>query len=208
MAERCGWRWRLALAAATALLGLLAVAGCAVAADPQLTPTPEQLDHAATIGETMYQGGEGGLGNGGAPCGSCHTIGSTGAAGGAQLGPRLDWVGTSWSVEAIMAWLAQPPTPTMSALYGPGSGNELKLGDRYVIAAYLKSAASSEEAAAARQVGGTTVPDHGVNGALLGLGAAVALILLALAGFAWRGRVRSVRARLVRDARLPTTRPH
>lgn len=202
------WRWLIAVAGVAAMVGLLASAGRAVAADPPLAPTPEQLVQAATIGETMYQGGEGGLGNGGAPCGSCHTIGSAGAAGGAQLGPRLDWVGANWTVEAIMAWLSQPPTPTMSALYGPGSGNELREGDRYVLAAYLKAAASSRQAAAARQVDGTTVPDHGVNGALLGFAALLAALLLVLAGFAWRGRVRSVRARLVRDARLPTTRSH
>ncbi len=158
---------------------------------------------ASTAGQRLFDSG--GFENGGAACGSCHALADDAGLGAAQLAPRLDWVGVNWTPEVIAAWLAAPPTPTMAALYGKGSGDELSQSDRDQLGAWIALVGAPDKAALAVQANGATVAPHDVNWPLLGTGLAGAVGLLALVGLIWRNRVRSVRARMVRAARLPNT---
>ncbi len=128
-------------------------------------------------GETAQVGG-------GPSCISCHTIRGVGSLGGGRLGPDLTKVYERLQGRKSLAvWLSAPATPTMQAVFRQ---TPLQAEEVLPIVAYLEDAA---------QRGGEDTGVGRVTFLLLGLGGAVACLLL-MDG-AWRNRFRAVRGPLV-----------
>jgi mono/diheme cytochrome c family protein len=113
--------------------------------------------------------------NGGPPCMACHSAGGIGALGGGQLGPDLTAVATRYGGAAgLDAFVAGSPTPTMRAVW---SQHPLTPQERASVVAFLGQAGVSQRPAQAIwQLAG-----------LAGLGV---VILLAVAAWNWRKRLR------------------
>jgi cytochrome c2 len=113
--------------------------------------------------------------NGGPPCMACHSAGGIGALGGGQLGPDLTAVATRYGGAAgLDSFVAGSPTPTMRAVW---SQHPLTPQERASVVAFLGQAGVSQRPAQAIwQLAG-----------LAGLGV---VILLAVAAFNWRNRLR------------------
>jgi cytochrome c2 len=113
--------------------------------------------------------------NGGPPCMACHSAGGIGALGGGQLGPDLTAVASRYGGAAgLDAFVAGSPTPTMRAVW---SQHPLTPQERASVVAFLGQAGVSQRPAQAIwQLAG-----------LAGLGL---VILLAVAGWNWRKRLR------------------
>jgi cytochrome c2 len=114
--------------------------------------------------------------NGGPPCTACHSTGGIGALGGGQLGPDLTTVVSRLGGTAgVDAFVAGTPTPTMKAVW---SKQPLTTEERANVVAFLAGQAglSQRPAADVWQLAALTV---------LGV-----VILLAIAGFRWRNRLK------------------
>jgi mono/diheme cytochrome c family protein len=190
------------LLVAALALAIVPSTATAATATPVTAVEPSKAD--VEHGKALFEGSDR-FENGAASCMSCHALGDNPTLGGARLGPPLDWVGVNWTPQVISAWLTSPPAPTMTPIYGKGSGGELSQQERDKLAAYIVSAASPKVAKTTKQVKGATVVETRVNAQLLGAGIAVAVVLLLLIGFTWRRRLRSVRRAMVKSARLPNT---
>ena len=128
--------------------------------------------------------------NGGPPCMACHSAGGIGALGGGQLGPDLTAVATRYGGAAgLDAFVAGTPTPTMKAVW---SQHPLTTEERASVVAFLGQAGVSERPAEAIWQ-------------LAGLAALGLVVLLAVAGFRWRNRLRNGVRRPMMAA--PTTGP-
>ncbi|MCC7325389.1 MAG: c-type cytochrome [Burkholderiales bacterium] len=113
--------------------------------------------------------------NGGPPCMACHSVAGIGALGGGQLGPDLTTVVTRLGgVAALRAFVGGSPTPTMSAIW---SRTPITTGERDDVVAFLAQAALFQRPAQAMWQ-------------LAGLSALGLVILLAIIGWVWRGRLR------------------
>ncbi|OJV02882.1 MAG: cytochrome C [Nitrobacter sp. 62-23] len=150
-----------------AFLGSGGGGGSAAAAAPALKGDAER-------GKDLFTGNDR-FANGGPPCMACHSTGGLGAFGGGRLGPDLTEVakrlgGTS----GLSAWLAGLPTPTMKAVWSKQPPTPQERAD---VAAFLaQEGLAVRSASAIWQLAGLT-----------GLGAAV---LLLIAGFRWRNRLK------------------
>jgi len=113
--------------------------------------------------------------NGGPPCMACHSTGGIGALGGGQLGPDLSTVVTRFNgAAAVDAFVAGTPTPTMKAVW---SQHPLTTEERANVVGFLAQAGLTQRPAQAIwQLAGLAV---------LGL-----VVLLAVAGFRWRNRLK------------------
>ncbi len=114
--------------------------------------------------------------NGGPPCMACHSTSGIGALGGGQLGPDLTTVVARLGGPAgVDAFVAGTPTPTMKAVWSP---HPLTTEDRANVVSFLSGQAglSQRPAEAIWQLAALTV---------LGV-----VILLAVAGFRWRNRLK------------------
>jgi len=114
--------------------------------------------------------------NGGPPCMACHSTGGIGALGGGQLGPDLTTVATRFGgASGVDAFVAGLPTPTMKAVW---SQHPLTTEERANVVDFLLGQAglSQRPAQAIWQLAALTV---------LGV-----VILLAIAGFVWRNRLK------------------
>jgi cytochrome c2 len=113
--------------------------------------------------------------NGGPPCMACHSAGGIGALGGGQLGPDLTAVASRYGGAAgLDAFVAGSPTPTMRAVW---SQHPLTPQERASVVVFLGQAGVSQRPAQAIwQLAG-----------LAGLGV---VILLAVAAWNWRKRLR------------------
>jgi mono/diheme cytochrome c family protein len=113
--------------------------------------------------------------NGGPPCMACHSVGGIGALGGGQLGPDLTTVVSRFGgAAAVDAFVGGTPTPTMKAVWSP---RPLTTEERGSVVSFLAQAAVTQRPAEAIwQLAG-----------LAGLGV---VILLAIAAWNWRHRLR------------------
>ncbi|MBI2815800.1 MAG: cytochrome c [Acidobacteria bacterium] len=132
--------------------------------------------------------GERKLSQGGAACISCHTIGTLRGMGGGRLGPDLTLV---WERlggrKAIGAWLTNPLTPTMQAVY---RNHRLQNEEIFpLLAVFDEAARTSLPADSGAQVNFFLAGFAGLCGAL------------GLMGWIWRGRFTNVRRNLVRKSR-------
>lgn len=126
--------------------------------------------------------------NGGPPCMACHSVSGIGALGGGQLGPDLTEVVKRYGgASAVDAFVAGTPTPTMKAVWG---GRPLTAEDRANVVSFLGQAEVSQRPAEAIWE-------------LAALAALGVVILLAIAAFIWKDRLRfGVRGPMVA---VPTT---
>jgi mono/diheme cytochrome c family protein len=114
--------------------------------------------------------------NGGPPCMACHSTGGIGALGGGQLGPDLTTVVARFNgATAVDAFVAGTPTPTMKAVW---SQHPLTTEERANVVAFL-----------AGQAGLSQRPVQAIS-QLAALTALGVVILLAIAGFIWRNRLK------------------
>ena len=113
--------------------------------------------------------------NGGPPCMACHSTGGIGVLGGGQLGPDLTAVTTRFGgVAGVDAFIAGLPTPVMKAVW---SQHPLTPDERANVVAFLAEAGVNQRPTnEVWQLAGLTV---------LGF-----VILLAIAGFNWRNRLK------------------
>jgi len=138
-----------------------------VASEPAVQGNPE-------IGKDLFTGVVR-FQNGGPPCMACHSTGGIGALGGGALGPDLTTIVARFGgAAAVDAFVAGTPTPTMKAVW---SQHPLTTQERASVVAFLAQAGLSQRPAEAIwQLAGLTV-----------LGA---VVLLAVAGFRWRKRLK------------------
>lgn len=133
-----------------------------------------------TVGRRLFVG-ERRLANDGAACVSCHSIGGLGALGGGTLARQLSGAAGLYG-PGLPGVLENPPFPLMQKVYGQRPLTAAEVSD---LSAFLESAAQSGQPAASRWY------------AFPAFGAAGAILLLALAGLVWRGRLRGVRESLI-----------
>jgi cytochrome c2 len=126
--------------------------------------------------------------NGGPPCMACHSVSGIGALGGGQLGPDLtEAVKRYGGASGLDAFVAGTPTPTMKAVWAQ---RPLTPEDRANVVSFLAQAEVSQRPAQAIWQ-------------LVGLAALGVVILLTLAAFNWKHRLRfGVRGPMVA---IPTT---
>jgi mono/diheme cytochrome c family protein len=142
--------------------------------------TPEDVRR----GREMFTGARPAV-HGAPACIACHAVaGEGGPAGGGRLGADLTQVSSRMRGAAGVArWLESPPTPMMRALVrrAPFTPDENR-----ALTAFFED------------VGGRPVPSVRTQAArFTGAGVTAALAVLAIIGFAWRGRFRGVRKPLV-----------
>lgn len=130
---------------------------------------PEPGDPAR--GQSFFEGASR-FENGGGACVACHTAGEVGNFGGPGLGPDLTDVSEQLGGEAgLSAWLASPPSPTMTPIFADRPLTEAEIAD---LAVFLGIAPDQDKA--------PTSPDWLAIGGLAGL-----LVLVAGMAIAWRG---------------------
>ncbi|MCC7486205.1 MAG: cytochrome c [Burkholderiales bacterium] len=165
---------QLGAAEVSAVLAYLESAAPGPAAQAAPASSTSEVAGDAPIGKELFTGTRR-FANAGPPCMACHSVSGIGAFGGGQLGPDLTTVVTRLGGPgAVDAYLTGSPTWTMRAIWSrrPMTGEE-----RADVIAFLRDAAVTERPAQAIwQLAGL---------ALLGLA-----ILLALAGWFGRGRLR------------------
>jgi len=130
---------------------------------------------------------------GGPSCMACHSVGGIGALGGGRLGPDLTTVVTRFGgVAGVNAFIRGLPTPTMNAVWSNNPPTDSERAD--VVAFLAQAAISRRPTQAIWQLAGLSV---------LGL-----LILLAIAGWVWRGRTSDgVRRPMIAAGRRNFRRP-
>ncbi|MBS0327295.1 MAG: cytochrome c [Proteobacteria bacterium] len=173
-------------AAAPAAVAAASTAAAAPASAP-VAQTPAQVAQTAESSGDPGRGRELFTGalrfhNDGPPCMACHSVAGIGALGGGQLGPDLTTVVTRYGgPAAVSAFVGGSPTPTMNAVW---ARTPLTSAERADVVAFLTQAAVSRRPAQAIWQLALL--------ALIGLA-----ILLVVAGWIWRRRLRAVRAPMV-----------
>ncbi|MBI4460621.1 MAG: c-type cytochrome [Acidobacteria bacterium] len=128
------------------------------------------------------------LSQGGAACISCHTLGNLQGMGGGRLGPDLTQVYERLGGrKALGAWLTTPGTTTMQAVFRqhPLQPEEILA----LVAVFEDAPKKSQSADSSSQINFFLA---GMVGLCFGL---------AVMGWAWRGRFRTVRRALISNAR-------
>jgi mono/diheme cytochrome c family protein len=156
----------------TAVIAFLENPGAAGTTAPAASATAVQGN--PEIGKDLFTG-VARFSNGGPPCMACHSAGGIGALGGGQLGPDLTEVVKRYGGgAAVDAFVAGTPTPTMKAVW---SQRPLTTEERANVVTFLAQAEVSQRPAqAVWQLAGLAV---------LGV-----VILLAVAAWKWRYRLR------------------
>jgi mono/diheme cytochrome c family protein len=132
-------------------------------------------------------GGARKLNQAGPPCISCHTVGTIRGLGGGRLGPDLTLVYERLGGrKAVGTWLSAPATPTMQAVFRkhPLESEEILP----LLAVFEDASRQSQPADSSAQLNFFLAGFAGVS------------LSLALMGWIWRGRFRSVRRALLKTA--------
>lgn len=166
-------------AQAASILEYLAGAGAPAATVP--APQPPGGDPA--LGRALFVGRRR-LENRGAACIACHTASGLAALGGGTLARDLTTAATTYG-PGLSGVLQSPPFPAMQAVYG---AHPLTADEVAHLTAFLVETAQQERPARSK----AAFPAAGLAGAIL---------LLAFAGLAWRGRLRGVRKPLIGGSR-------
>jgi mono/diheme cytochrome c family protein len=181
----------LGAADVTAILAYLETASGQPSATPSTASAPEVQGN-PEIGKELFTGVLR-FRNGGPPCMACHSAAGIGALGGGQLGPDLtDVVTRMGGAAAVNAWLSGMPTPTMKAVW---SQHPPIPEERASVVSFLGQAQVTQRPAQAIWQ----------LAALAGLGL---VVLLAMAAFNWRNRLRfGVRRPMVAKLTTGATSP-
>jgi len=171
----------ISVAEAESILDYLATASSPPAGTQPAGPAPTGD---AARGRMLFTG-ETGLENGGAACISCHTVAGLGRVGGGTLAKDLTHVAATYGA-GLGAVLEAAPFPVMQEVFAARPLATVEIAD---IGAFLIEADQQE---AAR--GGSRV-------LFLITGLVGTVLLMALAGAIWRGRLREVREPLIGGSR-------
>ncbi len=162
---------------AEAILDYLAAAGGTA---PVAVPPRIQLpDGDAAVGRELFTGGRR-LEGGGAACISCHNVTGLGPLGGGTLAKDLTAAAAVYG-SGLPALLEAPPFPAMQAVYAASPLTPEEVSN---LSAFLIEVERSDTPAKSR----FPFPAAGLGGMVL---------LIALAGLLWRGRLRGVRKPLI-----------
>ncbi len=163
---------RSARSKAIAVAMLLVVCGARSSAQPR---APEQYGRMLFTGQALMQ-------NGGPPCASCHSIAGLGFPHGGAMGPDLTGVAQALGPDGTATALQTLFFPTMMPIYDkqPLTASEQKALNTFLAQAPTTPVGQDD----ALVLGG------------IALGGFV--VLLGITWVAWRGRLRGVRAPLVR----------
>jgi mono/diheme cytochrome c family protein len=128
--------------------------------------------------------------NGGPACITCHSIDDVGILGGGAMGPNLTQAAVKYGDVGLASALANITFPTMQPLF---EDHTLTVSEQADLVAYIKSQAGQQQ----------------INKEFLILAISLAgfLVVIALAAFYWRGRLRSVRQQLVDEAQARQRNP-
>ncbi len=160
--------------ACTAALVVLAVAGPSGAA-PAQSSSPQPYGRALFTGQALMQ-------NGGPPCASCHAIAGLGFPNGGAMGPDLSGIYQTLGPDGTATALQTLFFPTMMPIYDK---RPLTASEQQALNAFLAQA--------------PTTPVGQRDTLVLGaLALAGFVVLIGITWVAWRGRLRGVRAPLVR----------
>jgi mono/diheme cytochrome c family protein len=144
--------------------------------------TPEDV----STGTAIFLGRRS-LSQAGPPCISCHTLGTLSSFGGGRLGPDLTLVYVRLGGrKSLGAWLSAPGTPTMQAVFQNHSLQSEEILP--LLSVFEATARTSQPANSSSEINFFLA---GLVGAVMGL---------ALMGWVWRGRIRTVRRGLVSGA--------
>ncbi|MGE5140849.1 MAG: c-type cytochrome, partial [Rudaea sp.] len=173
----------LSQADVNALVDYLANPTPATAAGGTASPgTPVQIIPGNPANGRALIVGAVGLQNGGPACIGCHTVAGVGELGGGTLGPDLTGAFAKYGEQGLANFLNTYPLPTMKAVW---TAIPLAPQEQADLRVFLQQA-------------GTSPPPANLALLLAGIGAAGALVLLALAQFYWRKRLLGVRRPLLR----------
>lgn len=164
---------------------LLAV--CLMAAAPPIgiaAQGPPTSQPVIRTGESLFQGTTP-FANGGPACAECHSVATLPFPGGGTMGPDLTHIYSKASPAGLKAVLQSLMFPTMAPLF---HDHELTPEEQVQIFAFLKDADQRSHARS------------NYEGIFVGVGVAGLLILLGIASFLGRHRVRSVRGALLERA--------
>ena len=150
----------------------------AAVAVPALPPGNASVGKALFSGTRRFQ-------NAGPACLACHSIAGIGALGGGALGPDLTLAATNLGAAGLASVLASIPYPTMSPIFGR---RPLTPEEQAHLAAFLQQAPLSGRSPRA-------------VGLLSGAALVAMLALFGLAHLSWRGRLTTVRRRMVESGR-------
>lgn len=153
--------------------------------DRAVLPADIQAGHDLFVGRRPLAGG-------GPACISCHDVAPLPSLGGGRLGPTLDQAfGRLGGRKALSAWLAAPPSPTMTPIY---KGSAFTPDEIFALVAYLEDV--SRAAAPPRAGAGMLAFFFG--------GTVGAGLLLGGIDLVWKRRSRGVRRPMVEAARRGT----
>jgi cytochrome c2 len=140
-----------------------------------------------SLGTEIFRGDRK-LSGGGPACISCHTLGMIGGLGGGRLGPDLTGVyARLGGRQGVGAWLSAPGTTTMQAVFRKKALQEQEILP--LLAVFENASQKSQPSDSSSQADFIFAGFAGLCGAL------------ALMGWVWRDRFRSVRGALVRMTR-------
>jgi mono/diheme cytochrome c family protein len=134
----------------------------------------------AAAGKDLFTGTRP-LANGGPACMACHSIAGLGALGGGALGPDLTTAAAKYGEGGLASVLASVPFPTMSPIF---ARRPLAPEEQADLRAFIQQAAV------------TGRPPQAM-GRLAGFAVGGAAVLLLVAQFTWRRRLRGVRRRML-----------
>jgi mono/diheme cytochrome c family protein len=174
-----------------AVLRYIEQKSAALAASPP-APAAPAAETATTpvdvaLGAALYEGRHR-LARGGPACLSCHDVAAIGGLGGGTLGPDLNGAFRKLGgARGLTAWLGNPPTPVMRAVYRPAA---IEPQEARALAAFLGE--PSPQPAVAPAI---------THGAFAAIGTIGWIAILLAMGGAWAGRFRAARKPLVARAR-------
>jgi mono/diheme cytochrome c family protein len=170
------------------LLLVVLLFGCRPAPERNTPPPaspPSIADGNAANGQELFMG-YAHFEHGGPPCMGCHSVGKNGLLGGGAMGPNLTNVSRQRSQTEILAIFSNTGrqiSPVMRPIY---TDHPLTWQEQVDLLAFLETSAGQPESDKELLV---------LAISLVGFAAAVAVL-----GFVYRGRLRSVRRSLVRTA--------
>jgi len=152
------------------------------AAEKTAPPAPKTVSGNKERGRALFSGAQH-FEKGGAPCMACHGIAGFGAAGGASFAVDLTGIYDDYGPEGVASILETLPFPSMEPIF---SKRPLTPSEQADLMAFFADVTGNEPVRINKVLG-------------LEAGAA-AVLLLILAAFVWRGRLRTVRRSLVEKA--------